>query len=90
MMNNNYEKNGVNIYGQTCVEKVLVLRKETAIQQYKDMMEDMVNNGNSVEYTIDTSCFTIAEREEFMKFAEGINIFYATLTGCNCGSYIRR
>ena len=64
--NNNY--NGKNVYGQPCVAKFVKLEKETALDQYLAILADVENaNGNAIEYTVDSSCFT---REEAIAFSE--------------------
>ena len=39
--NKNSTKMGRNIYGQRCIAKVVVLKKETAIAQYVDILNDI-------------------------------------------------
>ena len=69
--NNNY--NGRNVYGQPCIAKFVKLEKETALDQYLAILADIENaNGKAVEYTVDSSCFTREEAEEFGKKAERI------------------
>ena len=44
--------NGRNIYGQSCISKFVILRKETAMKQYFDALEDIeAHKGERVEYT---------------------------------------
>lgn len=44
--------NGRNIYGQSCISKFVILRKETAMEQYFDALEDIeAHKGERVEYT---------------------------------------
>lgn len=88
MMNMRNETIGKNIFGETCTEKYLKLNKETAVQQYREMMNDIVSHGGKIEYTLDSSCFTPAEAEEFFKIAECINIMYATMTNSDYGEYL--
>lgn len=90
MLNSKKETIGVNIFGNSCKEKVLVLNKETAIQQYHEMMQDMIANGDNVEYTVDASCFSPTEAEQFYKMAECIMIFYATMKNCDFNEYVRK
>jgi hypothetical protein len=52
------------------------------------MMNDIVSHGGKIEYTLDSSCFTPAEAEEFFKIAECINIMYATMTNSDYGEYL--
>ena len=83
MMNMSKGTIGRNIFGEVCTEKFLKLNKETAIQQYTEMVKDIVSHGGEIEYTVDSSCFTPAEAEEFFKIAECINIMYASMAGCS-------
>ena len=48
-----------------------------------DMMKDIVSHGGEIEYTVDSTCFTPDEAEEFFKMAECINIMYASMAGCS-------
>ena len=42
--------NGRNIYGQSCISKFVILRKETAMKQYFDALEDIeAHKGERVE-----------------------------------------
>lgn len=83
MMNMSKGTIGRNIFGEVCTEKFLKLNKETAVQQYMDMMKDIVSHGGEIEYTVDSTCFTPDEAEEFFKMAECINIMYASMAGCS-------
>jgi hypothetical protein len=82
MMNMSKGTKGRNIFGEVCTEKYLKLNKETAVQQYTEMMKDIVSHGGKIEYTVDSTCFTPDEAEEFFKMAECINIMYASMAGC--------
>ena len=82
MMNMSKGTTGRNIFGEVCTENFLKLNKETAIQQYTEMMKDIVSHGGKIEYTLDSTCFTPDEAEEFFKMAECINIMYASMAGC--------
>ena len=64
MMNMSKGTIGRNIFGEVCTEKFLKLNKETAVQQYMDMMKDIVSHGSEIEYTVDSTCFTPDEAEE--------------------------
>ena len=58
--------NGRNIYGERCIAKFVKLEKETAVDQYLAILADLeANHGQTIEYTIDCSCFT---REEGIAF----------------------
>lgn len=83
MMNMSKGTIGRNIFGEVCTEKFLKLNKETAVQQYMDMMKDIVSHGGEIEYTVDSTCFTPDEAEEFFKMAECINNMYASMAGCS-------
>ena len=83
MMNMSKGTIGRNIFGEVCTEKFLKLNKETAVQQYMDMMKDIVSHGGEIEYTVDSTCFTPDEAEELFKMAESINIMYASMAGCS-------
>ena len=87
MMNMSKGTIGRNIFGDVCTEKFLKLNKETAVQQYMDMMKDIVSHGGDIEYTIDSSCFTPAEAKKFLKIVDGINLMYATMTNSNYGKF---
>jgi len=88
MKNRSKKNNGRNIFGEKCTEKFLKLNKETAIQQYMEMLKDIVSHGGKIEYTIDSSCFSPAEAEEFFKFAEYITNKFAIKAGYgSCESY---
>lgn len=61
---NNY--NGRNVYGQRCIAKFVKLEKETALDQYMDIIADLeASQGQTIEYTIDSSCFSCEEAEQF-------------------------
>ena len=78
--NNNY--NGKNVYGQPCVAKFVKLEKETALDQYLAILDDIENaNGKAIEYTVDSSCFSREEAEEFGKKVERIMALRARLRG---------
>ena len=80
---------GRNVFGERCVEKVLKLNKETAMDQYIEMMKDLLVNGknSSIEYTIDSSCFTREETEAFFESVEGINLLFAKMMNHNYTEY---
>jgi len=81
MKNRSKRNNGRNIFGEKCTEKFLKLNKETAIQQYMEMLKDIVSHGGKIEYTIDSSCFTPDEAEDFFKLAEYITNKYSRMIG---------
>ena len=80
---------GRNVFGDKCREKILKLNKETAIDQYIEMMKDLLVNGknSSIEYTIDSSCFTREEEEAFFQSVEGINSLFARMMNRNYTEY---
>ena len=43
------EKLGRNVFGEVCIEKFLKLEKETAIDQYIEMMNDIFSNKHRIE-----------------------------------------
>ena len=67
------EKLGRNVFGEVCIEKFLKLERETAIDQYIEMMNDIFSNKHRIEYTVDSSCFTADEAKEFFELATRIN-----------------
>ena len=62
--------NGYNVFGERCIEKELVLEKETAWEQFIDVIDDLCDANSATEYTILFSGFTAEEIEEFHRKAE--------------------
>lgn len=57
---------GRNIYGQRCITKFVKLEKETALEQYMDILTDLDSyHVHNIEYTVDCSCFNDEERIAF-------------------------
>lgn len=76
------ENNGRNVYGQRCVAKFVKLEKNTALDQYLDILADLeASKGKNVEYTVDSSCFSREEVIEFNKKLCRIMALRANLRG---------
>lgn len=73
VMNARGERIGRNVFGEICVEKFLKLDRETALEQYVEMMNDITSHHEKIEYTIDSSCFT---PDEAMRFFENAQFIY--------------
>lgn len=54
-----------NVFGEPCISKVIKFEKETAIQQFLKIQEDLESSKNLIEYTVDLSCFDKSEIEAF-------------------------
>ena len=68
--NRNHKSAKYNIFGQRCIEKELVLEKETAWEQFIEVIDDLCNANSTTEYTIRLSGFAPKEAEEFIGKAE--------------------
>lgn len=66
------EKLGRNVFGEVCIEKFLKLERETAFEQYVEMMNDIISNREIIEYTVDSSCFTTDEAMRFFENAQSL------------------
>ncbi len=71
------EKFGRNVFGEVCIEKFLKLERETAIDQYIEMMNDIFSHKYKIEYTVDSSCFTTDEARKFFELTNRINQMYS-------------
>ena len=64
--------NGRNIYGQSCISKCVILRKETAMKQYFDALEDIeAHKGERVEYTFVLAADVPPREAEMLLPADG-------------------
>ena len=70
VMNMKNERIGKNVFGEICVTKFLKLDKETALEQYVEMMNDITSHHGKIEYTVDSSCFSIEEAKHFFENAQ--------------------
>ena len=64
--NNRY--NGYNVHGQRCEVKTVKMYKETALEQYLDIMRQLKiaqTEGRRLEYTIDWTAMTGDEVRDF-------------------------
>ena len=60
--------NGTNVHGEPCIAKFVKLKKETALDQYLEIISDLERpHKYPVEYTVDSSCFTPEEAMAFDK-----------------------
>lgn len=66
----NHKCNGYNVFGERCIEKELLIVKETAWEQFMGVIDDFNNADYSVEYTFTYSGFSDEELKEFMKKVE--------------------
>ena len=76
MKNNVIERKGFNVYGEPCIERIVKLEKETAIQQYIEIIKVLKKTKKIIEYTLDFSNFSKEEAEQFGKIAERIAMMY--------------
>ena len=76
MKNNVIERKGFNVYGQPCIERIVIVEKETAIQQYMESMEVIHNASENIEYTFDCRNLSEKEVEQFGKMIECITMMY--------------
>ena len=76
MKNNVIERKGVNVYGQPCIERIVIVEKETAIQQYMESMEVLRNATENIEYTFDCRNLSKEEEKQFGKMIECITRTY--------------
>lgn len=72
--------NGINAFGQPCIEKFVVLEKETAWEQYMEILEDLDTAHDEVEYTVMFSGFTNEEIKEFHEKVERAMMIKAFFT----------
>ena len=70
VMNMKHERIGKNVFGEICVTKFLKLDRETALEQYVEMMNDITSHHGKIEYTVDSSCFSIEEAKHFFENAQ--------------------
>ena len=81
-MNKNNKKsryNGRNAFGERCIEKVVTLEKDTAVEQYLEILADMdKHHGENIEYTILISKdFCQSEADELCKWIQKVAAFRA-------------
>ena len=85
--NRNHKSAKYNIFGQRCIEKELVLEKETAWEQFVEVIDDLCDANSATEYTIRLSGFTPEEAEAFMKKAESTMAMRAYFRNLGFGSF---
>lgn len=73
MKNNVIERKGFNVYGEPCIERIVTLEKETAIQQYMEIAKVLKNTTKVIEYTILYNNFSQEEIKKFNLMAQCIN-----------------
>ena len=78
--------NGRNLYGQRCIAKTVTLEKETALEQYLDILDDVEahkRKGETLEYTVFSPGFTKEELEELNGAIERVMAFRARMNNTN-------
>ena len=78
---------GRNMFGEPCVEKILTLNKETAIEQYMEMLKDVHTSNVRVEYTVDYRCFTPEEAKAFSERAKQMHLLFAKIYNRSFNEY---
>lgn len=76
MRNNVIERKGFNVYGEPCIERIVKLEKETAIQQYIEIVKILKKTKKIIEYTLDYSNLSKEEAKEFHFMMQHINMKY--------------
>ena len=76
MKNNMIERKGFNVFGEPCVERIVTIKKETAIQQYMEIVNVLKSNSNRIEYTLYFDNFSKEEIEKFNRIAQRIHGMY--------------
>lgn len=76
MKNKVIERKGFNVHGEPCIERIVTLEKETAIQQYMEIVETLKNTAKVIEYTLLYNNFTEEEAIQFNLMAQCINRKY--------------
>ena len=76
MKNNVIERKGVNVYGQPCIERIVIVEKETAIQEYLECMKVLQNTNENIEYTFDGRNLSKQESEQFVKIVKTLAMMY--------------
>lgn len=78
--------NGRNVHGQRCIAKTVTLKKETALEQYLDILDDVEahkHKGETLEYTVFSPGFTKEEIEELHGAIERVMAFRAMMNKTN-------
>lgn len=70
MKNNVIERRGFNVFGEPCIERIVILEKETAFQQYMECMKALQKATERMEYTFDFRNFSKEEARQFGKMIE--------------------
>ena len=71
--------NGRNVFGERCIAKCVTLEKDTAVEQYLEILADMdKHHGENIEYTILISKdFSHSEAEALYKWIDKVSAFHA-------------